>query len=66
MGSKIVYQLSVEDIQTVAEENFGRKLTNDEIEKIIDPISDKISWYDTIYDAIRANLEIEEFDDIKA
>ncbi len=59
---KKIYWLTIEDIQNVTEENFGRKLTSKEIEKIIDPIADSISWHDSIYDAIKNNLEIEEID----
>ena len=62
MKDDIIYQLSIEDIQNVAEENFGRKLTSKEIKKIIDPIADRIPWYDAIYDAIKDKLEIEELD----
>ncbi len=62
MKDNIIYQLSVEDIQNVAEENFGRKLTNKEIKKITNPIADRIPWYDAIYDAIKDELEIEELD----
>ncbi|OGU48298.1 MAG: hypothetical protein A2000_02310 [Ignavibacteria bacterium GWB2_36_8] len=64
--SRIIYSLNIEDIQTVAEENFVRKLNAAEIEKIIDPIVNRISWYDTIYDAIKDNLDIEELDYINA
>lgn len=60
MKDKIIYQLSIEDIQNVAEENFGRKLTSKEINKILDPIADRIPWYDAIYDAIKEKLKIEE------
>lgn len=60
---KAFYQLTIEDIQTVAEENFGRKLGDGEIKKVIDPIVDRISWYDIIYDAIKDKLDIEELDD---
>jgi hypothetical protein len=62
MKDDIIYHLNVEDIQNVAEENFGRKLTNKEIKKIIDPIADRIPWYDAIYGAIKDELEIEELD----
>jgi hypothetical protein len=60
---KIIYSLNIEDIQTVAEENFGRKLTTKEIKKILDTIADRISWYDIIYDAIKDKLDIEELDE---
>lgn len=58
-----IYSISNEDIQQVAEENFGRKLTNQEIKKILDPIADRIQWYDAIYEAIKDTLEIEELDE---
>lgn len=61
--NEIIHSLSIEDIQQVAEENFGRKLTNKEIKKILDPISDRIPWYDAIYEAIKDTLEIEELDE---
>jgi hypothetical protein len=60
---QIIYQLSVEDIQNVAQENFGRKLTSKEIKKITDPIADGIQWYDIIYYAIKDNLDIDELDE---
>jgi hypothetical protein len=54
--SRIIYSLNVEDIQTVAEENFVRKLNSKEIEKIIDSIANRIPWYNAIHDAIKDNL----------
>jgi hypothetical protein len=48
----IFYSLNVEDIQTVAVEEIDRELTDDEIEKIIDSIAEKISWYDAIAESI--------------
>jgi hypothetical protein len=65
MKDKIIYQLTIEDIQNVAEENFGRKLTSKEINKILYPIADRIPWYDAIYDAIKEKLKIEELETIE-
>ncbi len=48
----IVYQLSVEDIQTVAKEELGRALTNTEVQKVIDKIGTFVPWYDAINSAI--------------
>lgn len=59
----MIYSVTVEDIQQVAEENFGRKLTSKEVKKILDPIADRIPWHDAIYEAIKATLEIEELDE---
>jgi hypothetical protein len=55
----IVYELTKEDIQTVAIESFGRKLTAKEIKKIIDPIGERIPWFDIIEDCIREYLDLE-------
>lgn len=48
----IIYQLSVEDIQTVAEEELERKLTDKEIEIVADKVGDYVPWYDAINYAI--------------
>ncbi len=58
--SRIVYSLNVEDIQTVAVEEFGRALTKDELEIIEDNLGDHIQWYDAIETAIRLNLDIKQ------
>jgi hypothetical protein len=62
MKDKIIYHLTSEDVQRVAEEQFGRKLTSREIEKLTDPIAENISWYDAIEDAIKDTLGLEVID----
>ena len=59
---KVIYKLTTEGVQTVAEEELGRKLTSQEIEKITEAIGDRIPWYDTIQYAIKDKLGIEELD----
>lgn len=62
--NKIVYQLTIEDIQEVAAQELDRELTKEEIEKLIDPIAEKIPWYDAIADAINEQFgELETSDD---
>lgn len=51
-NDEVIYQLVVEDIQTVATENFGRELSAEELEKLIDTIGKSIPWYDIIRDCI--------------
>lgn len=51
----------MEDIQNVAQEELDRKLTDDEINRIIDSIANNIPWYDAIADAIRE--EIHNYND---
>ena len=57
---KIIYQLTVEDVQTVATETFGRELSAEEIKKLIDPIGESVPWYDIIETCIRDYLDLEE------
>jgi hypothetical protein len=51
-ATPLVYWLNTEDIQTVAMEKLGRALTDEEIKKIIEPISENIDWTGAIYTAI--------------
>jgi CRISPR/Cas system CSM-associated protein Csm2 small subunit len=39
-------------VQTVAQETIGRKLRENELQKVIDKILDRIQWYDVVEDAI--------------
>ena len=54
----IIYSLNVADLQTVAQQEIGRDLTNKEIEKIKDSIATKINWYDAISDAICQGIDL--------
>ena len=60
MKNKTVYKLTVTDIQQVAKETYGRRLTKNEIEKVIEPIGDRISWYDVIDEAIDYSLGLRK------
>ncbi len=46
--SKIIYSLNIEDVQNVAEEKLGRKLTDNEQKIIEDKIGDYIDWHSAI------------------
>ncbi len=56
-SDKIIYKLMVEDIQTVAEDTIERKLTDKEINSIIDDIAMRISWYDAIDEVISEKIK---------
>ncbi len=60
--AKIIYSLNVEDIQTVANDEIERDLTDIEIEKIIDLIAEKINWYDAIADSINEKIVPDEIE----
>jgi hypothetical protein len=50
--NSIIYSLTIEDIQTVAGQELGRKLSPKEIEDIKESIAEKITWFDAISDSI--------------
>lgn len=62
----IIYSLTVEDIQTVAMETMGRELTEAEINVLIDPIGDRLAWFDAIKGAICHcfESEVDKYDEI--
>jgi hypothetical protein len=45
---KIIYSISVADIQEVADEQLERKLTPEEVKWVETRVGDYISWYDAI------------------
>lgn len=53
---KIIYSINIEDIQTVAEEELGRKLSRKELKIIEDKIGNYIDWYEAILTAINKSL----------
>lgn len=55
--SKIIYSLNIEDVQNVATEKLGRKLTKKELKIVEDRIGRYIDWYQTIDFAIHDALE---------
>lgn len=50
--NKIIYEISEEDIQDVAEEMFGKKLRKYDLKKVNDKLGDFINWYDAIENTI--------------
>lgn len=55
---KIIYHLSVDDVQNVSEEELGRPLNEREFEVICNNLGDQINWYDAI--AVTINNYISE------
>lgn len=64
-NSATVYRLCVEDIQNVASEEFGRALTNAELEVVIEHLGDYIQWYDIIQDVISSHVRLEKIDRVE-
>ena len=55
-SDKAVYSITVEDLQTVARKELGRKLTDVEIINLEATLGDRIPWYDTIATALNEEL----------
>ncbi|HEY4688796.1 MAG TPA: hypothetical protein VIK33_05750 [Anaerolineae bacterium] len=53
---EIIYSLNIEDIQTIAEENLERHLTEEELNLVIDNLPGYIDWGGAISSAIREVL----------
>ena len=58
MVSKIIYKLTIEDIQNVAQQELERNLTIVEVNKVVDLIGETIDWYNPIADAIINTITI--------
>jgi len=43
-----MYELSIQDIQTVARQELGRALVQSELKIIEQHVADRIQWYDII------------------
>lgn len=54
---KVIYQLTVEDLQEVADDALGRELSEKEIAILEEKIGDLINWYDAIHSAIILNIK---------
>jgi hypothetical protein len=48
----IVYSLNVEDIQTVALKEVDRELSDDELNKVIELLGEKINWHEAVLSSI--------------
>ena len=57
MKDRIIYQLTVEDLQTVANDCLNRKLTSKEILLLEEELGKHIDWYYIIEDVICLNIE---------
>jgi hypothetical protein len=54
---KIIYQLTVEDLQNVANDELSRNLTEEEIRLLENKMGDYIDWYEIISFVISNHIE---------
>ena len=59
-NGRVIYSLSVEDIQTVALGELGRALTEDELGIVEEHLGDYIKWYDTISVVISNHINTQK------
>jgi glutamyl-tRNA reductase len=59
---RIIYSLNVEDLQTVANDELSRDLTEEEIKIVEENVADYITWYQAISLAITDMLDKQEQD----
>ena len=57
MENRIIYFLTIEDVQKAAMETINRELTFAEIESIKEQIAARIDWFETISTVVRENFE---------
>lgn len=55
-GRTVVYELAVQDLQDVAVEHLGRKLTLRECALVVDKLPDYIDWFEMVVFAIDHEL----------
>ncbi len=53
---KVIYQLTVEDLQSVAQDELNRNLTAEELKLLEEKVGDYINWYEIISLAISNNV----------
>ncbi len=61
MDRKIIYELTAEDVQNVANAELERALTAEELKIVQDKIGDYISWYEIINSVLNSELDKREY-----
>lgn len=60
--NKKIYSICIADVQEVAEEEFGRRLTKKELKIVEDKIGDYFNWYDSIDFLISDRLKLKRIE----
>ena len=50
--NRTIYAINVEDVQTVAQDELERELTDKEVKDLEETIANNIGWYDAIQNAL--------------
>jgi hypothetical protein len=55
-GTKILYSINVHDVQDVAQQDFDRKLNDEQIKSVADKLGAYIDWYEAVNNAIAQTI----------
>ena len=54
---RIIYSINVEDLQTVAEQELERELTDEEIRNVEKRLGEYIDWYEAIVSTLNEAIK---------
>ena len=54
---RIIYSINVEDLQTVAEQELERELTDEEIKNVEKRLGEYIDWYEAIVSTLNEAIK---------
>jgi hypothetical protein len=57
---RIIYSINVEDVQTVAQEELGRPLSDHELRTIVHRLGDYLDWYEAVASVLANHLQQQE------
>ncbi|MBI1821522.1 MAG: hypothetical protein HY036_02350 [Nitrospirae bacterium] len=52
-SERVVYSLTIDDIQTVAKDDLERKLNKKELKMVENKIGDHVNWFEAISSAMK-------------
>jgi len=55
--SKVIYSINIEDLQTVAEQELERELTDEEIRNVEKRLGEYIDWYEAIVSTLNEAIK---------
>lgn len=63
-NDKVVYALTVKDLQTVAKVSFRKELSDEQIEIVSQKVGDYFTdWFDKVESAINTSLDLEKLEE---
>jgi len=57
---RIIYYINVEDVQTVAQEELGRRFSDHELRIVVHRLGDYLDWYEAVSCVVANHLQQEK------